>query len=294
VLWAGLLGVVLGGCVELQNAGRAAGGAADADRDGIRDAVDNCLTTFNRDQSDIDGDGRGDRCDDDIDGDGLLNADDNCPMVVNADQADADGDGVGDACPPANTNANANGNGNANQNANANANQNANGNANGNVNGNANANTSVPVGEIIDIPDEGREHIPFPMMVTYEHNPPASGAHWSQTNVAPLPSGHYFNPPAEEEQWVHNLEHGYMVLLYDCDNFECPPDLVDNLVGTIDTYPLSSVFGYSKIVVVPYDGLPHPIAAVAWDHQLYLDAFDDAVLRSFYEMFLDMGPETAP
>jgi len=36
--------------------------------------------------------------DDDIDGDGIPNHEDNCPQVRNATQTDSDGDGVGDAC----------------------------------------------------------------------------------------------------------------------------------------------------------------------------------------------------
>jgi len=70
----------------------------DADADGVPDGDDNCPATANNDQSDIDGDGLGDVCDDDIDGDGLLNEDDNCPDVANPDQADVDGDGIGDVC----------------------------------------------------------------------------------------------------------------------------------------------------------------------------------------------------
>ena len=50
----------------------------DADGDGVGDADDNCLSTPNTDQSDIDGDLMGDVCDDDIDGDGKLNPADNC------------------------------------------------------------------------------------------------------------------------------------------------------------------------------------------------------------------------
>lgn len=70
----------------------------DADSDGIADDVDNCPDIANNDQSDIDGDGIGDVCDDDIDGDGVLNADDNCPETANPDQSDVDGDGIGDLC----------------------------------------------------------------------------------------------------------------------------------------------------------------------------------------------------
>ncbi len=47
----------------------------DQDNDGVFDAVDNCITTVNTNQNDLDGDGIGDFCDLDIDGDGVLNSD---------------------------------------------------------------------------------------------------------------------------------------------------------------------------------------------------------------------------
>lgn len=80
----------------------------DADDDGVGDACDNCATTPNADQQDIDGDGVGDACDNcastpnadqqDADGDGVGDVCDNCPAAYNPDQADADGNGVGDVC----------------------------------------------------------------------------------------------------------------------------------------------------------------------------------------------------
>lgn len=70
----------------------------DTDGDGVYDNQDNCKSTYNPDQSDIDGDGIGDACDDDIDGDGILNHNDNCPNNSNNNQSDIDGDGLGDVC----------------------------------------------------------------------------------------------------------------------------------------------------------------------------------------------------
>ncbi len=70
----------------------------DWDVDGVPNTEDNCLYVVNPDQSDVDGDGQGDECDDDIDNDGVLNADDNCAYYANSDQSDVDGDGLGDAC----------------------------------------------------------------------------------------------------------------------------------------------------------------------------------------------------
>ena len=71
---------------------------ADSDGDNIPNIQDNCSLAVNPDQSDIDGDGRGDACDEDIDGDGILNTVDNCPYLANTNQADQDGNGVGDVC----------------------------------------------------------------------------------------------------------------------------------------------------------------------------------------------------
>ena len=78
---------------------------ADADKDGVGDACDDCPLTADPGQRDGDSDGAGDACDAclDADGDGFGVAGgscpaDNCPKLANADQADADLDGVGDAC----------------------------------------------------------------------------------------------------------------------------------------------------------------------------------------------------
>jgi hypothetical protein len=81
----------------------------DLDNDHVPDSADNCPTESNLSQTDSDGDGIGDACDDDCkgpnclekndkDGDSFPNNIDNCPTVSNPDQKDSDEDGFGDAC----------------------------------------------------------------------------------------------------------------------------------------------------------------------------------------------------
>jgi hypothetical protein len=69
----------------------------DTDGDGVGDACDDCVGVGNPTQDDADGDGIGDACDD-SDGDEVRDAVDNCRTTENAAQDDADGDGAGDAC----------------------------------------------------------------------------------------------------------------------------------------------------------------------------------------------------
>lgn len=94
----------------------------DFDGDGVCDSRDNCIETFNPDQSDVDSNGIGDKCDNlenDFDGDGHIDFSDRCPKSANngdkdkdgvcdhmdncrfkynPEQLDSDGDGIGDVC----------------------------------------------------------------------------------------------------------------------------------------------------------------------------------------------------
>lgn len=70
---------------------------ADADSDSIPDEADNCVSVANPGQEDVDGNGRGDTCDD-FDRDDVMNSVDNCPDKPNTAQTDMDADDIGDMC----------------------------------------------------------------------------------------------------------------------------------------------------------------------------------------------------
>ena len=70
---------------------------ADVDQDKIRDIFDNCVSVANPLQDDVNGNGRGDACDD-FDRDGIINSADNCPDNPNRNQEDEDGDKIGNVC----------------------------------------------------------------------------------------------------------------------------------------------------------------------------------------------------
>ena len=55
-----------------------------------------------------------------------------------------------------------------------------------------------------------------------------------------------------------------------------------------------SKFGTHKLLITPYDGLPHQITAVAWHVQMHLEQYDEQKLIDFFNRHLDKGPEDIP
>ncbi len=136
------------------------------------------------------------------------------------------------------------------------------------------------------IADEGRDHIPDTQQPQYKHYPPASGPHYDEPAV-----WNFYEQPVPEGRWVHNLEHGGVVILFKCPS-GCP-DLVKQLEDFHAAAPKSARWNEVKLVITPYDKMEHQLAIVAWDWIDEMDSFDSARLLKFYTAHLDRGPEDA-
>ena len=123
--------------------------------------------------------------------------------------------------------------------------------------------------------------------IQYKNNPPTSGPHYPTWTRPGL-----YTDPQDTGYWVHSLEHGYIVILYNCPS-GCP-DLVQQLRQFYEAAPKSSRYGYQKLVITPYTAMDHPIALLAWDHIQELDQFNADEALTFYKAYQDKGPEDAP
>jgi hypothetical protein len=97
----------------------------------------------------------------------------------------------------------------------------------------------------------------------------------------PIPAGY----------WVHNLEHGGIAVLYQCEA-DCS-GLVNELKDAFVKLPRSKVFNRVKLVATPYADMPTKIAYLAWGKVESLDSFDYERLLRFYNQYVDKGPEQA-
>ncbi|MFN8622892.1 MAG: DUF3105 domain-containing protein [Chloroflexota bacterium] len=135
--------------------------------------------------------------------------------------------------------------------------------------------------------DMGQGHVADTTSVTYAYCPPTSGQHFS-TEMAPLPRRFYGpNDTLKPGNWVHNLEHGYVVLLY---KGTPPDDVQKQLQDIVDTVPGTSFTTQqcgkpNKVIAVRFDDMSTPYGAVSWDRALLLDQFDEAQLRTFAEQW---------
>lgn len=140
---------------------------------------------------------------------------------------------------------------------------------------------------VVSFPLLASPHVCECSQVIYPSNPPTSGPHypvWAafKTYDKPVPRGFY----------VHDLEHGAIVVLYNCPA-GCDAE-VAQLAAWLDTRPADPLCAApvkSRVVVTPDPLIPTRFAAAAWGWALTSDCFDLAALGTFMDTHYAMGPE---
>lgn len=126
------------------------------------------------------------------------------------------------------------------------------------------------------IPESTRDHVADP--ITYADAPPTNGDHnpcWAAWGA------HADEVP--DENWVHNLEHGGVVFLYQCPD-GCPEEQAE-LTEWTATLPAG------RWILSPYSEMSWRFAAVSWNHRLQADCLDIEAFQAFYDQNVGNAPE---
>lgn len=140
-------------------------------------------------------------------------------------------------------------------------------------------------------PDMGRTHVSTGQQVTYTYCPPASGFHYNASGVGPItPRVYGPSDRALPEGWIHNLEHGAMVILYRGRDGDPGPTEAGQgaLRALFDEFPPSPLCniqpGTSQgPVIARFDDMNTPYAALVWGRVLPFETVDTAQILEFWQ-----------
>jgi hypothetical protein len=143
------------------------------------------------------------------------------------------------------------------------------------------ANQPVP-GEAVSI--QGAEHIPVGQShPQYNSDPPTSGWHYDE----PARAG-FYDTSLPDEQLVHNLEHGHVIISYDCDKLDNCEEVKAELSRLVER------FQRWKIVAVARENADAAVALTAWGRIDKMDSYDEDRIVAFVRHWRNRGPENTP
>lgn len=174
------------------------------------------------------------------------------------------------------------------------------------------------------VEDQGRDHVSAEVVAqtVYKSNPPVSGPHlvtWVKPGI--------YMEPQQEGELIHSLEHGYVIISYNCGvhlrsfgvvskvfaheeeegvgspsgYFKSAPIATGSAINSTDACKtlqeqLNALVNRKKLwklIVVPRPQLDTTIAVTAWDHVDTFDEFDVKRIEAFIDYYRDHGPEKA-
>jgi hypothetical protein len=142
-------------------------------------------------------------------------------------------------------------------------------------------------GRMVRVPEQDPIHLEPGSEISFRDNPPSNGPHygvWARWGVyrEPLPRGY----------WVHNLEHGGVVLAYRADLAAEERDRLEAFARGLPPEPECLAQGVRRrIIVTPDPLLPTRVAAMGWSHAYTADCVDESTLERIVLGLTGRGPE---
>lgn len=173
--------------------------------------------------------------------------------------------------------------------------------------------------------DLGRKHVPMGEKVDYNSNPPTSGPHyedWVRSGV--------YETPKDDGYLIHSLEHGYVIMSYNCDKkvtgFRLQGTVLDAVASSAYAHGVEEeatqsseatssgqlpdafrgedchklvdqlIFihekkGKTRLIVIPRPILDSKIALTAWNYIDKFNDFNEQRITKFIDAHLNQGPE---
>ena len=140
---------------------------------------------------------------------------------------------------------------------------------------------SASCSNVQSFPSQGQDHIqPNQSHPAYSSTPPTSGWHWANAQDWGI-----YTTPQVQEQLVHNLEHGGIIVQYN----GLSPAEIQMLTDIVrrDSY---------HVILAPYPELPADVqvALTAWTHLQTCTGVDENAVKTFTSAFRNKGPELVP
>lgn len=134
---------------------------------------------------------------------------------------------------------------------------------------------------------QGRKHI----QSGAEHEPynsdlPSSGPHYP----SPAPWG-ISEQEVPDETFIHNLEHGGIVIAYQSD---LPQEKIDQLKKVAQNLAVNDSPNAKKgfkVLLTPRSKNTKPVQLAGWTYTLNLDSVDEDKITKFYRQHLNKAPE---
>jgi len=139
------------------------------------------------------------------------------------------------------------------------------------------------------VPEMKAQHIEIDEQhEAYNSDPPTSGPHYIQ----PAQAG-FYDEALPDEQLVHNLEHGYVVIWYNCTGLgdsDCQT-LKTKIKMVMDNAKPIALTGSKKLIAVPRPNMDALIALTSWGRVDRLTSFDEAEIMEYIDDFRNHSPE---